>query len=236
MRLLLSVFLLLGSTIAHAAAALPAWDTYHAELAKVQTASTPVSLAPLYLSLDALQDALMHIANGAAYIEALSPTELADLQAQTPSLILSQGMDNYAMMNFESLHALAIAHGKPEDIGFFALQIKTRGEDFLPAYLTPRSPTPCVRFGESVMGNLYQAWLDYQQNYPQAYSTFAQQQVADIEEAVSLGTCACGKADSVLSEQNQFLLRFPNSVAVPAVIKRIDQIKLDPEVSPVNCR
>jgi hypothetical protein len=146
-------------------------------------------------------------------------------------------MDIYAQPDPVFFLALAKAHGGPADVDFFTQYAATWGADDVPVYLKLRpQPTPCVRFGEGRLLPLYKAWQGFAAAHPAAYARQSAQNLGDIEEAVSLGTCACDGVESVRGEQAAFLAAFPAHPKASAIRARRDQLEKDPDALPVNCR
>lgn len=209
---------------------------YAKVLSGVEAADAPTTMEPLFHAGEEAQNALMRIEGDAALLEKLTEAQFADTQKAMRGYQLSRGYDIYALPNLSFFVQLANTHGKPEDQRFYRLARQSEGENFLPLYLKEKIPTPCVRFGERLIGELYEGWSSYARSYPKAYSAAVQQYLRDLEEAVALGTCACGDAKSVQTEQREFLRRFPKNPMQKEIRLRMLQINKDPEVQPVNCR
>ena len=241
LRALVPALLLAVSGLAHAqtpaANPLPeAVVAYSKILTAVERSDAPTSLEPLFEAGDEAQGALMRIERDKAWLEQLSEAEFAAAQTAMRGFTLSTGSDIYALPNASFFADLAKLHGKPEDIAFFALTKQAAGENFLPLYLKDKLPTPCVRFGERIISELYEGWKGYAKTWPKAYTAAVRQNLKDLEETVVLGTCACGNAASVQAEQREFLRRFPKNAVAKDIVKRMKQLQTDDEVQPVNCR
>ena len=214
-------------------------DAYIAALASVEQSRAPVSLEPLLAAAEQAQDALMALQPDAdlAWQETLDDADFEKLKTELRGLRLSRGYDVYAQPDGDFLLKLAQAHGQPQDREFFGLYQRFWSADLLPQYLgMGKGTTPCVRFGEGIMPELYAGWTAFARKYPRAYVGFTRQTVRDLEEAVELGTCACGDADSVRAELGGFLKQFPKTPAAPQIRKRLVELKDDPDVRPVQCR
>lgn len=210
---------------------------YLSALAAIEKSATPVSLEALLGQAEAAQSALMEISGDQAVLERYSDAEFSVLQAQLKGLTLHRGMDVYAQPEPAFFLRLAQSKGRAEDTGYFMRYTSSWGPDLVPTYLKLRpQPTPCVRFGEGRIAPLYAAWLDYRAQYPDAYRARVDENLHDLEEAVALGTCACGGADSVLREQAEFLERFPTTSKAAEIKARREQLIGDPDALPVNCR
>lgn len=213
---------------------------YLAALDAIEKAGAPLSLEALLAQAEAAQGALMEITsgeNGKAVLETYDDAAFADLKNKVRGLKLHRGLDIYAQPDPVFFLALAKAHGRPADVAFFTQHAATWGPDDVPVYLKLRpQPTPCVRFGEGRIAPLYAGWQAFAAAHPAAYATEAAQNLRDLEEAVALGTCACGDAESVRSEQAAFLKQFPGTPKAVEIAARRAQLASDPEALPVTCR
>lgn len=229
-------------TIAEIAQARPLPEpvtAYITELDRVEHATTPVSMEPLFAAADAAGTALIHITSNDAkvYMDEFSDAEFAELQIKLRGIQLSRGEEVYAQADGRVLEPIAVAHGRPEDIAFFRIYREIWGENLFPIYLKPlRQPTPCVRLGEGIIPELYENWLAYAHKYPNAYSAIVQQTIQDLEETEVEGVCACGDADGVMKEQSSFLKRYPKTPRATLIRARMHQLKTDPDKRPLHCR
>lgn len=208
-------------------------------LGHVENSTTPVSMEPLFAAADAAGTALIHIESDDAkvYMDSFSDAEFSELQGKMRGIELSRGEEVYAQADGRVLEPLAIAHGRPADIAFFHLYRELWGENLFPIYLKPlRQPTPCVRLGEGIIPELYENWLAYARQYPDAYAATVQQTIQDLEETEVEGVCACGNAEDVLKEQAGFLKRFPKTPRAQQIRARMHELKTDPDKRPLHCR
>ncbi|MES2885298.1 MAG: hypothetical protein V4709_10865 [Pseudomonadota bacterium] len=210
---------------------------YLAALAAVEKSKAPISLEALFDRAEGAQAALMSITGEVAVLERYSAAEFAALQAQLRGLTLHRELDIYAQPEPPFFLALAKAHGLPSDVAFFTQYAATWGPDLVPVYLKLRpQPTPCVRFGEGRIAPLYASWKAFATQHPTAYAGHSAQMLADLEEALALGTCACDGLESVRAEQAAFLKQFPDAAKAAEITARREQLARDPDVLPVNCR
>ncbi len=241
MNLRPALALLLLTIVAAAVAQTPrpsAIDAFRMSVAAVEHAKVPVSLEPLLNAAESVQDGLMQIQpDDRAWIETLNEAEYAALKAELRGMQLSRGIDIYAQPDGAFLLQLAGKHGRPEDLAFFEVYVRLWNEQQLPRYLSLGSrPTPCVRFGAGILPELYADWRTYAERYPKAYVAYTAQTLRDLEEAVALGTCACGDEHSVQRELEGFLQRFPQTPVAADIRGRLKQLKETPELRPVYCR
>jgi hypothetical protein len=239
-RILIATFLLMAAGICRAESSrLPAIDTYIATLSAVERAQEPVSLEPLLKAAEETQDALMNLVDGSdkAWLESLSANDYAALKRELRGLKLSRGYDTYAQPNGRYFLKLAKAHGRPEDREFFRLYSGFWSHEQLPQYLRlGKSPTPCVRFDEGILPDLYANWSHYAAAYPAAYAGFTQQTLRDLEEVLVLGVCACGDERSVQNELKGFVARFPNIAVAAQIRARLQELEENRNLHPVHCR
>lgn len=210
---------------------------YLGELQRVETSGPDANMAPLFDAAQATGDALMRLEGNAAWIETLPEADYTALVRSLRGLNVSRGTEIYALPDPGFLFALALQSGTAADRAFFALYRQSWDDAGLPTYLqfTTRI-APCVRFGENRIADLYSQWRQFHLTYPEAYSAYARQWIADLEEVVELGTCACGGQDSVEHELSAFLTRFPESPARNGILARLQQLEDDPHVRPIHCR
>jgi hypothetical protein len=212
-------------------------DAYLAELRAVETARAPVSLQPLFQKMDAVQLAVMQIEGGQAWLESIDNDAYAALGRELRGFILSRGFDIYAQPDPLFLLALAERHGTPTDRAFFTLYLQYWSADYMPVFQRQtRVPTPCIRYDERVLPEVYEAWRGYVRQHPQTFMGFAEQALADVEEIMTLGTCACGPQETVERELRAFLKRFPDTPVAGPVRARLKQLREDPDKLPVRCR
>jgi hypothetical protein len=223
---------------AHAAAQTPmAVDDYVLELQRVEQSTTPQSLEPLLAAAEKVQTAVMAIDQEQAWIEQLPEPAFEALKKRLRGLVVNRGLDVYAQPDPDFMLALANAHGRDVDRDFFRVYRQHWSAELVPVFLslTARA-TPCVRFGENIIPGIYDAWRGYVKRHPEAYASFSVQAIDDLEEAVALGTCACGDAGSVIAEEKGFLARFPDTRVAGDIRARLQQLHDDPDARPVRCR
>lgn len=213
-------------------------NAYVAELDRVEKSTTPVSMEPLFAAADEAGTALMKIvADAVVMMDSFSEAEYAALQTKLRGIQLNRGEEVYAQIDGRVLLPIAEARGRPADIAFFKIYRELWGENLYPIYLKPlRQPTPCVRFGEGIIPELYENWLGFASKYPNAYTELVHQTLQDLEETEVEGVCACGDINSVLSEQKSFLRRYPNTPRAAQIRARMHQLKTDPDKRPLHCR
>ncbi|MES2490111.1 MAG: hypothetical protein V4607_09985 [Pseudomonadota bacterium] len=237
LKKILAISLLITAGVAQAQSLPEPVTAYIAELDRVEKSTSPVSMEPLFVAADEAGTALMKIVSDAVVVmDSFSDAEYKALQAKLRGIQLNRGEEVYAQIDGRVLLPIAEAHGRPEDIAFFKLYRELWGENLFPVYLKPLAqPTPCVRFGEGIIPELYENWLGYARKYPKAYTELVQQTIQDLEETEVEGVCACGDLNSVLSDQRSFLKRYPDTPRASLIKARMHQIKTDPYKRPLRC-
>jgi len=209
--------------------------TYLDQVAAIEKPGPKMSLEPVYNAALAVQNDLMTIRNDLAWIEYLSDADFANLRSRLKGFVLSRGLDIFADPDPKFLRALAEKRGEPSDIAFFTLLEKSVASDYLPIYVTPQGRGLCVRYGENLIEPYYAGWLAYQRQSPGRYNDKVAQSLTDVEEAVGLGTCACGEIESVQQELKDFVKQFPSAAVNGKIRDRIEQLDKDPFKLPVRC-
>lgn len=208
---------------------------YLAQLVPLEKPGPKRSLAPVYQAALAAQTDLMAFSNDLAWIETLSDADFTALQARMKGFVLSRGLDIYANPDPGFFLALAQRRGEPADLAFFSLVAKTTGEDHMAAYMKYQGRGLCIRYGENIIAPYYSAWRDYQKKFPGHYAHEVSQALADVEDSVGLGTCACGDIETVRKELNGFVQQFPSTPIKEKIGDRLKQLDEDPYKLPVGC-
>ena len=123
--------------------------------------------------------------------------------------------------DYKFFSSLAAGKGSPQDIAFFALYQRTLPGGVWPAYIEQRADmSGCTLFGKNLLVDLYGAWTQFSNKYPEAYQTIVAQEISRIEQRLLAGSCACGGTETVASELNAFLAKFPQSAIASRVRQR----------------
>lgn len=234
MKNLLCVLLILSPFAAQARPA--AIDAYVAELARVEQAPAPVSLQKIFALMDEVQADVMQLDGSKAWLETLTDAEYDQLKSELRGFILNRGYDIYAQADPQFLLTLAEARGDEADREFFRRYHQYWSASYTPVFLRQTDrPSPCVRFGERILPEVYESWGAYARRYPKTFLGFAEQVVRDVEEIMELGTCACADEASVSQELTQFLRRYPQTPVASKIRARLKQLREDPDQRPVRC-
>jgi hypothetical protein len=217
----------------------PEVAAFGAALEAVESADSPVEMESLFSAAGQLQQALMRSdpLTGRAWLEDLDAADFAALADRLRGMRLSRAPIPHALPDALFMSELAQRQGRPEDRAFFRHYRQSWGLDVMPAWLRRTSRVlPCIRYGEGVLGDLYEAWQGFAQEHPAAYIDYARLTIGEIEQAVAQGGCACGGQDQVEQELSEFVTRFPNTDVRPAILARLQELEDDPERRPIQCR
>lgn len=215
-------------------------DRYLGTLTTVKAATEPRSLFALFDGAQHLQRLMMTLDgdDDKAWIERLSDTRFAELDARLEGLRLHRGLDIHVEIDRDAFVALAKAHGTPVDQAFFARYHGAYNDQALPVFLrfTDRA-APCVAFGEGLLEQQYRTWGAFAQEYPVAYAEFTQYWLDTIEDVMAQGTCTCtADTASVRDNLTSFIDTFPGTPARRDIEARITMLDETPYRRPVHCR
>lgn len=213
----------------------PSVTAYLDQVAATEKPGPKMSLEPVYNAALAAQNDLMIINNNQAWIEGLSDADFTTLQSRLKGFVISRGLEIFADPDPKFFRALAEKRGEPADLAFFTQMEKSIAPDYLPTYVRTQGRGVCIRYGEDLMVPYYAGWLEYQRQSPARYKDKVTELLTNVEDAVGLGTCACGEIESVQNELKGFATRFPTSAVNDKIRDRIEQLDKDPSKLPVNC-
>lgn len=217
----------------------PEVSRFQDALSGVENADPPIEMETLFTAAGALQQVLMAAdpLTGRAWLQDLDGDDFSALSDRLRGMRLSRAPIPYALPDALFLSELAQRQGRPEDRAFFRVFRQSWGLDPMPAWLRRTSRVlPCIRYGEGVISDLYDAWQGLARDYPTAYIDYVRLMLGEIEQVIVQGGCACGNEDAVEQELSEFVTRFPNTPVRPAILARLQELEDDPERRPVQCR
>lgn len=218
-------------------------DLYLQELVSVERSGGRISMEPLFVLADSLDDAFFPsildyspgnspwteqaLANYTAHsVEGLPEPELDSLQAALRGAHIFVGDYVFTYLDTEFFLGLAESHGLPADV------------DFLKAYagrnLGSESVQDCIHFGTDLIVNQHGAWRDFRARHPHDYVRFAAEEDRNVIGQL-LGNCVCGDSASVESELDHFLQRFPDDPIAPQVRARLASVRSGASDITFNC-
>ncbi len=200
-------------------------DQYLQELARVERSRNRLSMEPLFVRADSLDDYLFGF-GGSPSIEGLPEAELDSLQAALRGINVFIGDYVFTYLDNDFFRMLAESRGLPQD------------REFLKAYagrdLGSESVQDCTHFGADLLVNQHGAWRQFKASYPRGYVRFAAAEDGNVI-AQLLSTCACGDSSSVDSEYQGFLRRFPKDQIAPQIRARLDSVRRGTSGITFNC-
>lgn len=218
-------------------------DLYLQELVRVERSGGRISMEPLFILADSLDDAFFPsildyspvnspwteqaIANYTAdSVEGLHETELDSLRATLRGVYIFVGDYAFTYVDTEFFLGLAESHGLPADIDFL--------KAYAGRYLGSESVQDCIHFGTDLIVNQHGAWRDFRARHPRDYVGFAAEEDQNVIGQL-MGTCACGNSASVESELVHFLQRFPDDPIAPQVRTRLASVRRGASNVTFNC-
>ena len=208
-------------------------------LDSVESGDPPIEMESLFTAAGAVQQVLMRPdpITGHPWIQDVNSEDIEALSDRLRGMRIARAPIPYALPDALFLSELAQRQGRPEDRAFVRSYRQSWGLDPMPVWMRRTSRVlPCIRYGEGVMGDLYEAWQGFAIEYPAAYIDYVRLMLGEIEQAVAQGGCACGNEDAVEQELSEFVTRFPNTSLRPAILARLQELEDDPERRPVQCR
>jgi hypothetical protein len=130
---------------------------------------------------------------------------------------------------------LARERGTSVDRAFFEAYKKTYPDGFWPAYVQQLTDySGCTIFDGKTPTEIWGAWTAFQKSYPDRYREAARTELAKVEERL-VGNCACGGADGVRKELENFLKAYPNSPIAAKVASHLQAVKNGTSGIRFNC-
>ena len=216
----------------------PGVDRYARDMDAVLKGSGPISLEPVFEVGMSAARVLTSVA------EALEPNQLERFDEPTYRMVQSM-MVGFMLFRGEVVGAvpradfflkLAREKGTSVDQAFFEAYKKTYPDGYLPAYLQQVTDySGCIVFDGKTLTEIWGAWTAFQTSYPDRYREATQRELAKVEEYL-VGNCACGGADGVQKELENFLKAYPNSPFAAKVASHLQAVKNGTSGIRLNCR
>ena len=215
----------------------PGVERYARDMDAVMKNSGPISLEPVFEVGMAAAKVLM----AAARVLELNQLERFD----EPTYQMVQGMMvGFLLHRVEVVVAapradfflnLAREKGTSVDRAFFEAYKKTYPDGFWPAYVQQLTDySGCTIFDGKTPTEIWGAWTAFQKSYPDRYREAARTELAKVEERL-VGNCACGGADGVRKELENFLKAYPNSPIAAKVASHLQAVKNGTSGIRFNC-
>lgn len=200
-------------------------DLYLQELARVEQSGERLSMEPLFVRADSLDDYLFP-SELSQSIEGLPGMELDSLQAALRGVTIVMSDYVFTYLDDDFFQKIAESKGLPQD------------REFLKAYagrdLGSESVQDCTHFGADLLVNQHGAWRQFKARYPRDYVRFAADEDGNVIGQL-LSTCACGDSSSVDSEFRRFLRLFPKDPIAPQIRSRLDSLQKGTSGITFNC-
>jgi len=204
-----------SSAVAQQAAIPPEVEEYSLAMQAFKDASSKQPVEPVFALGLAAADSLKEV------MELLDDTTFDLASEKMQGFILGRAEIIVAEPDLDFFSNLARSKGSAPDMAFFELSQRTRPGGVWPAYIEQRTDVSgCMLFGKNLLVELYGAWTQFRNKYPAAYQTIVVREISRIEQRLLAGSCACGGTETVASELNAFLAKFPQSAIAGRVRQR----------------
>jgi hypothetical protein len=159
-------------------------------------------------------------------IEALSVADYALLEKKMRGFDVNREEILFINPDAKFFARLAKTRGTKADAAFFALMRQIRPDNVWAAYVEQQTDvTGCGIYGNGALTRLYGKALQFKKTYPKAYVADINEEIREILEELTEGTCACGTRAGVEKEFRAFIKAFPNDKNTPAIKKRLANLK-----------
>jgi hypothetical protein len=158
--------------------------------------------------------------------ESMPESEFRALEKELPGFILNREEVLIAEPDSGYFLELAKTYGRPVDIAYFSLRRHIHPDGTWPVYIEQQTDySGCTLFGQGKLVDSYQRLRDFGSKFPRAYTRLVAQDLMDVEEQVTMSSCACGNGDSVSTELDEFGKAFPGLAVSAAAAARAQAVR-----------
>ncbi len=203
-------------------------DEYALALQKIQRQKSKKSI-------ESLIDKGSAVADQSGELESLSEAEYALLEKKMKGFVINRESILFVKPTFKFFTQFSKTYGTKTDIAYFALMHKIKPDDVWRAYIEQQTDeTGCTIYGKGILTDLYGKILQFKRDYPKAYVKNVNEEIDNILEKFTGGTCACGDRNGVLKEFRLFTKTFPKDKNTPTIKKRLAKIEKEKDFR-FNC-
>lgn len=169
-------------------------------------------------------------------LESLSEAEYLQLEKKMKGFVVNRNEIVFVKPDSTFFARLAKSHGTKSDVAFFALMHAIRPDNVWVAYIEQQTDySGCTSYGNGLLTELYRKALSFKKIYPKAYVSDVKNEINEILEEFTMGTCACGNRKGVLKEFRLFIKTFPKDKQIPEIRERLRKMK-ETNVFRFNCQ
>jgi hypothetical protein len=218
----------------------PGVERYARDMDAVLKGSGPISLEPVFEEgFSAAKDlTIVHYSKPIFFsqLERFDEPTYEKVQRMMIGFFVTRAEVELAAPNAGFFLKLAREKGTSVDQAFFEACKKTYPDGFVPAYRQPTTDYGgCTVFDGRTLTEVWGVWSAFQKAYPDRYREATQKELAKVEEEL-LGNCACGGADGVQKELENFLKAYPSSPMAAKVASHLQAVKNGTSGIRLNCR
>lgn len=177
-------------------------------------------------SIEHLIDKGSAVADQSGELESLSEADYALLEKKMKGFVINREEILFIKPTFMFFTQFSKTHGTKADIAYFALMHEIKPDDVWSAYVEQQTDvTGCTIYGKGTLTRLYGKALRFKRSYPKAYVKDVNEEIDNILEEFTRGTCACGDRNGVLKEFQLFIKTFPKDKNTPTIKRRLANIE-----------
>lgn len=212
-------------------------EAYRAAIAAAQSAKSPRAIENAFSVLVALRQALLRVtADRSTVLESLSEADFGALRRSLPGVVIEREEVVLVEPDTGYFARLARAKGTDADRAFFTVLKATYPESVWPVYLQQQTDySGCTRFGSMSLVDTYRAWSEFRTKHPDRYVSQANAEADRVVKELATSTCACGNADGIVQELEQFQARFAQSPVRSEIDTRLKALRTQRSNIRTNC-
>lgn len=204
-------------------------NEYALALKKIQSQKSKKSIEPLIDKGSAVADHIYEM-------ESLSEADYALLEKKMKGFVINREEVLFIKPTFKFFTQFSKKYGTKADIAYFALMHEIKPDDVWEAYFEQQTDvTGCTIYGKGSLTKLYGKALRFKHAYPKAYVKDVNEEIDNILEEFTGGTCACGDRNGVLKEFRLFIKTFQKDKNTPTIKKRLAKIEKEKDFR-FNCQ
>ena len=212
-------------------------EAYRSAIASAQSGNSPRGIETAFSTLAPLREALTRVTeDGNTLLESLSEAEFESLSRSLPGVLIQREEIVFVEPDTDYFARLAAAKGDDADRAFFSALKATYPESVWPVYIQQQTDySGCTQFGSMALVEAYRTWSEFRGKYPSRYLAHAKAESDKVLEELTTSTCACGNADGIVRELEQFQARFPKSPVRSKIDARLKALRAHRSNIRANC-
>jgi hypothetical protein len=205
---------------------------YSVLLSRLEKGDKDVSFKQVYTKGKAVAASLL------GTMQSMKENEYKKAESQMQGFHISREEALFVEPDMKFFGKLAKKYGNKTDSAYFTLAEKIKPDGAFSSYIQQQTDVSgCTAYGNGLMIHLYKDIADFRSKFPTAYKEEIQAFSDDLEQQfTSESVCACGDAQSVITDLNGFLQTFPKAPIVPQVQRTLNDVKARKASVRFNCQ